>query len=160
MTLLQAIKIIKNKINFKMIIIGKGINKNKILNFIKENNLSKKVKVLPFKENPLKYIKLSNVFILTSTFEGLPNVLLEAICLKKFIISSKCPTGPREILNSGKGGFLFDVGNYRELAKKIEEYYFNQNFYKKKIDYAYKNLYRFNYDDNLKKYLNVVLNHS
>lgn len=159
MTLLQAINIIKNKINFKMIIIGKGINKSKILNFIKENNLSKKVKVLPFQENPFRYVKLSNIFILTSTFEGLPNVLLEAICLKKFIISSKCPTGPREILNSGKGGFLFDVGNYEELAKKIEEYYFNQNFYKKKIDYAYKNLYRFNYNKNLKKYLTVVLNH-
>jgi hypothetical protein len=52
------------------------------------------------------------------------------------------------------------AGSNVELAKKIEEYYFNQNFYKKKIDYAYKNLYRFNYDDNLKKYLNVVLNHS
>jgi glycosyltransferase involved in cell wall biosynthesis len=159
MTLLQAINIIKNKINFKMIIIGKGVNKNKILNFIKENNLSKKVKVLPFQENPFKYIKLSNIFILTSTFEGLPNVLLEAICLKKFIISSKCPTGPREILNGGKGGFLFDVGNYEELAKKIEEYYFNKHLYKKKIDYAYKKLHRFNYNGNLKKYLNVVLNH-
>ena len=45
--------------------------------------------------------------------------MLEAICLKKFIISSNCPTGPREILNNGKGGLLFKSKNYKELAKKI-----------------------------------------
>ena len=45
--------------------------------------------------------------------------MLEAICLKKLIISSNCPTGPREILNNGKGGLLFKSKNYKELAKKI-----------------------------------------
>ena len=50
----------------------------------------------------------------------MPNILLEAICLKKFVISSNCPTGPKEILSNGKGGLLFSVGKYEELANKID----------------------------------------
>ena len=57
--------------------------------------------------------------ILSSRFEGLPNILLEALTLKKFIISSDCPTGPSEILDSGKGGLLFRVGNFKDLGNKI-----------------------------------------
>lgn len=159
LTLLKALKILKNRISFKMLIIGRGINKNKMINFIKKNNLSKEVKIIPFQRNPYKFIKLCNLFVLSSAFEGLPNVLLEASCLRKFVISSNCPTGPREILSGGKGGFLFKVGNYEELAKKIEKFYYNKKLYKKKIDYAYKNLYRFDYNNNLKKYLNLVLSH-
>jgi glycosyltransferase involved in cell wall biosynthesis len=88
-----------------------------MINVIKEHDLSKEVKIIPFQRNPYKFIKLCNLFILSSAFEGLPNVLLEAICLRKFVISSKCPTGPNEILNGGKGGFLFKVGDFEELAK-------------------------------------------
>ena len=119
LTLLKAVNLIKNKINFKLLIVGRGVNKTKMLNFINENGLQKKVKVINFQSNPYKYIAKSNLFILTSTFEGLPNVLLEAMALKKFIISSNCPTGPREILMNGKGGELFSVGNHKVLSKKI-----------------------------------------
>ena len=62
----------------------------------------------------------SDLFILTSLYEGLPNVLLESIVLKKYIISSNCPTGPSEILNKGKYGELFPVKNYRNLSKKLD----------------------------------------
>ena len=65
-------------------------------------------------------------FLLSTTFEGLPNVLLEAITLKKFIIFSKCQTGPSEILLNGSGGLLFDVKNYNQLSKKILFYYNNK----------------------------------
>ena len=43
----------------------------------------------------------------TSIYEGLPNILLEGISFKKLIISSDCATGPKEILDNGKGGILF-----------------------------------------------------
>ena len=54
--------------------------------------------------NCAKYLKKSDLLILTSKYEGLPNVLLEAITLKKLVISSDCPTGPKEVLQNGKGG--------------------------------------------------------
>ena len=79
----------------------------------------KKVKFINFKKNPYPYIKQADLFILTSKYEGLLNVLLEAITLKKFIISSNCPTGPREILLNGKGGSLFPIGDAKNLARKL-----------------------------------------
>ena len=59
------------------------------------------------------------IYLLSSKYEGSPNVLLEAIALKKFVISSDCPTGPREILDNGKGGELFKVGDYLMLSNVI-----------------------------------------
>ena len=147
-TLLKAFKNIHEIINVELLIIGYGANKNKILDFIKQNKLNSKIKVLDFQNNPYKFIKKSDIFILTSRFEGLPNVLLESLVLKKFIISSDCPTGPREILENGKFGFLFKIKDYKKLSLL--------NKYRKKIQLGYRSLDRFNLDLNANKYLNEI----
>ena len=157
LTLLKAFKKIHHLIDVELLIIGYGANKNMINGFIKKNKLGNKIKVLGFQENPYKFIKKSDVFILTSIFEGLPNVLLESLTLKKFIISSNCPTGPREILENGKFGFLFKTQNYNKLSLLILEYAKNKRKYKNKIHLGYKSLNRFNLNINGKKYLNEVL---
>ena len=72
-----------------------------------------------FKKNPYPYLKRSEVLILSSLFEGLPNVLLESLSLKKFVISSDCPTGPKEILDYGKNGLLFKMKDEKDLLKKL-----------------------------------------
>ena len=155
-TLLKSLNEIKDKINFKLLIIGRGVNKYKISNYIKENNLKNNVKILPFQNNPFKYLIMSDLFILTSKFEGLPNVLLEAAVLKKFIISTNCPTGPREILQNGKGGFLFKIGDYKNLSQKILNYHQNKKKLKVKINHNYKNLVRFDINKNLQKYYTEI----
>ena len=127
-----------------------------MINFINKNRLEKNVKIINFQNNPYKYIKKSNLFVLSSKFEGLPNVLLEAITLKKFVISSNCPTGPNEILTNGKGGELFNVGDYKALSEKILLYYKNRIILQKKINYSFKSLHRFDYYLNLKRYLDIV----
>ena len=102
-------------------------------------------------------IKSSDIFILTSLYEGLPNVLLEAQVLKKFIISSNCPTGPREILLNGKAGYLFKKKDYQNLSKLILKILGNKKIMNKKINIGYKNLDRFDYELNLNKYYKTVL---
>ena len=102
MTVLKAINHIKNAINLKLILIGKGSEKYKLNNFINNNQLNKKISLVGYKKNPYKYFQDTDIFVLSSKFEGLPNVLLEAQFFKKFIISSNCPTGPKEILLNGK----------------------------------------------------------
>ena len=62
-----------------------------------QTKLQNKVKLIGYLKNPYNYIKKSDIVILTSKFEGLPNILLEAQYLKKYIISTNCETGPREI---------------------------------------------------------------
>ena len=157
LTLLKAFKRIHKDIDVELLIVGYGINKNKIHSFINENNLNNKIKVLGFQENPYKFIKKSDVFILTSRFEGLPNVLLESLTLKKFIISSNCPTGPREILGNGKFGFLFKTQGYKKLSELILKYGNNKDKYRNNIQLGYDSLHRFGLDINGKKYLNEVL---
>jgi glycosyltransferase involved in cell wall biosynthesis len=157
LTLLKAFNKIHKKIEVELLIVGYGVNKNKIHNFISKNKLRDKIKVLGFQQNPYKFINKSDVFILTSRFEGLPNVLLESLTLKKFIISSNCPTGPREILANGKFGFLFKIQSYKKLSELILKYANNKDKYKNKIYLGFKSLDRFNLDVNGKKYLNEVL---
>jgi len=155
-TLLKAINIIKERLNFSLLIVGYGKKKNFLLNYIKKNNLKKNVKILPYQNNPFNLIKLSDIFILTSIYEGLPNVLLEAQVLKKFIISSDCPTGPREILLNGKAGYLFKMRDYKKLAQLIIKASKNINQINKKVMVGYKNLHRFDYKSNLNKYYNLL----
>ena len=129
---------------------------NNLLNFINHNHLSNIVKIIKFQSNPYKYLKKSDVFILTSKFEGLPNVLLEAQLLNKFVISSDCPTGPKEILLNGKLGFLFKRGNFLDLLNKFRIFKKNKNIIKRKIILARKKLNRFDYNSNISLYKKVV----
>ena len=96
------------------------------------------------------------LIVLTSKFEGLPNVLLESQALKKFVISSNCPTGPREILDNGKNGFLFKIGDYKDLSKKIIYYNSNKLKLKKMINMGHKRLDRFDLKNNLQKYFLIL----
>ena len=156
LTLLKAVNRIKDKIKFQLFLVGRGSEKAKLIKYINENNLSKDVKLIDFQNNPFNLIKSSDIFILSSLYEGLPNVLLESQVLKKFIISSNCPTGPREILLDGKAGFLFNVGDHKKLSNLILYCSKNKKSLSKKISIGYKNLSRFDYNKNLKKYLNVI----
>ena len=156
LTLLKSINEIKNRIKVQLIIIGQGKCENLLINYIKKKNLNKNIKIIAYKKNPYPYLNCCDLFILTSKYEGLPNVLLEAITLKKFIISSDCPTGPKEILNNGKGGILFKTGSYKELAKKIILFSKNAKSNKTKIDYAYSTLKRYNDKKNLNLYLKKI----
>ena len=107
-------------------------------------------------KNPFPYLKKSDVLILSSKYEGLPNVLLESLSIKKPVISSDCPTGPKEILDNGLGGLLFKTGNVNDLIKKIFFFQKNLNKCKKKALYGHKRLSRFNSKKNLNKYVKLI----
>ena len=65
-TILKAINILKDKFKFKLIILGRGSEKEKLLEFIKKNKLEKLVKLIDFIENPYPYLKSANLFVLSS----------------------------------------------------------------------------------------------
>ena len=156
-TLLKAAKLINLNLNPEVLIIGKGQEFRNLKNFIDNNNLHGRVKLLGYKSEPYNFIKNCDIFILTSKFEGLPNVLLEAQFFKKYIISSDCPTGPREILLNGKAGDLFRIGDYKRLAKYINNYHLNQKKIIKKINFGYSKFNRFDYDLNCNEYYKFIL---
>ena len=136
-TLLKAFtKLIKFR-EARLLLIGSGNDKNVIQNFINKKKIDMNVKMIPYTKNPFKYVSLSDVKVLSSKFEGNPNILLEIACLKKLIISTDSKVGPREILQSGKGGILFKVGNINQLYYLLKNLNINSKKNKKKIDTSY-----------------------
>ena len=154
-TILKAINLIKNSIKLKLLIIGKGSELYNLNKYIASHDLKKIVKCIGYKSNPYPYIKKSDIFILSSLYEGLPNVLLEAIFLKKFIISTNCPTGPYEILKNNKYGKLIPIKDYRTLSRTLLDY---KSYYKNKkiLNAAFNSLERFDFEINCEKYYNFI----
>lgn len=120
-TLINAYANLKNKskIDEKLVLVGDGPDREKLENLVKELKLENDIMFLGKKSNPYIWMKNSKVFILSSKYEGLPTVLIEALVLDIPSISSNCLTGPAEILENGKYGELFNIGNAKELEEKI-----------------------------------------
>ena len=146
----------KKNIKYKCCIIGRGYNKNYLTDYIRKNKIQKNIKFVGYKKEAEKYLDSCDLFILTSKFEGLPNVLIEAQYRNIPIISSDCPTGPREILMNGKLGELFDVGDHKGLYNRILEYTNNRKKLNRKSYKAKSFLYRFNAALNAEKYNRLI----
>lgn len=148
--LLKSFKNINSKLNAKLILVGYGEEKSNILNFIKKNNLQNKIKVIHNNKDVYKYYKISDLFVLTSLYEGFGNVLVEAGMFKIPIISTNCKSGPKEILNNGKYGDLVNINDNNKLTYLILKNLYKKN--KKKISLMYNSLYRFNIKNHISKY--------
>ena len=130
-TLIEGYLILKNKgIKERLYIIGEGDGRVKIEKMIEEKKLVEDVILLGEKKNPYIWIKHSKLFIHSSRYEGLPTVLLEALMMDKFIVSSNCPTGPTEILTKPKVGELFNVGDANQLAEKVLKVLYDKDYQK------------------------------
>ena len=98
---------------------GKGIQKN-FLNFeLKKNKLNDNIQLLGEIKNPFPILLKAKIFILTSRREGMPTALLQAIALKKMVISTNCPSGPKEIMSKLNCGYLAEVGNVSDIKNGI-----------------------------------------
>jgi len=157
LTLIKSLEILKEKkINFRCCIIGRGLLKEYLKKEIVKLNLNKNIKLVGFKKKAEHYLPESDIFVLSSKFEGLPNVLIESQKYGIPIISSNCPTGPNEILMNGKLGELFPVGNYHNLANKLLEFSKDKKNLKIKSIDAKKYLKRFDPKINSKKYFDLI----
>ncbi len=121
--LLQAFKLIKERSNAKLLIAGNGSLKVSLENFANELEVSEDVEFLGFVENPYELFCKADVFVLSSSWEGLGNVIIEALACGCQVVSTDCPGGPAEILENGKYGRLVPVGNARALADAMLEAY-------------------------------------
>lgn len=137
MTLLKAFSKLLKYRKAKLLMLGSGDDESYLKNFINKKKIAQYVKIISYTSNPFKYIAISDVKVLSSRFEGSPNILLETGCLKKLIISSNCKVGPRETLQSGRGGILFKVGAHDQLFLVLKKLKINSIENKKKIVNTY-----------------------
>lgn len=121
-------------------ILGEGKEKKNLFNLAKNLGVENKVKFLGFQSNPYKYMKNAKVLILTSKYEGFPNVLLEANACGIPVVAYSCPGGTEEIIKDGLNGFLVKCKNMSELKEKIQigySYDWDKNNIIKCIDDCY-----------------------
>jgi glycosyltransferase involved in cell wall biosynthesis len=119
--LIHAMAVLLNTRRAKLIILGDGSLRTELQALINELDLAHAVKLLGYVENPLRYFSRSDIFVLSSYVEGMPNVLVEAMMCGCTPVSTNCPTGPRELLQDGKYGYLVPVSDPVAMAAGISQ---------------------------------------
>lgn len=155
-TLIRAFAILQKKIDARLVILGEGDKREELNDMINELNLQNKVWMPGYEKNPYRFIKKSDLFVLSSLFEGLPNVLIEALALGVPCVSTRCKSGPREILLEGRGGYLVDVGNAQQMADAMEKALVDKKNTEQMLQTAMNMLYRFTPQEVGKQYLEVI----
>jgi len=115
-TLVRAFARVRQTRPSKLVILGEGRERQKLEELVSALGLEKEVSLPGFAKNPFAYMSRAAVFVLSSTTEGFPNVLSEALASGCPVVSTDCPSGPREILEDGKWGELVPVGDVDALA--------------------------------------------
>lgn len=119
--LIRAMKVLSRKRRVKLLILGDGPLRPELEALIVELGLKEVVCLLGYVANPLKFFSRADVFVLSSHVEGLPNVLVEAMMCGCTPVSTDCPTGPREVLENGKYGYLVPMRDPTAMAAGIEQ---------------------------------------
>lgn len=125
---LSAKELNNNNIDFMWIIIGDGIEKERLLTLVEKNNLKDKVIFLGMKKNPYPFIKYSDLFCLTSYYEGTPVTVVESQMLGVIPIVTEYPSAIDQIKN-GETGFIVPNTDIA-VAEKIKSIYVKKNLIK------------------------------
>jgi glycosyltransferase involved in cell wall biosynthesis len=99
-----------------LLLVGHGRHQGELERLALELGVRDRITFLGFTPNPLPYMRQAQLMVLSSKYEGLPTVLIEGLILGKVLVSTDCPTGPREILDAGRAGLLTPVGDAPALA--------------------------------------------
>ena len=117
--LISNFKKFNDKKNYNLLIVGEGEDYKKLNKLIKKQKLSKSIKIIGYQSNVYNYLKNCKCFIMPSLWEDPGFVLVEAAYAAIPIISSNCMSGPKEILNYGKNGIIFETNNSQDFIEKM-----------------------------------------
>lgn len=119
-TLLLAFSKVRASRPARLFILGEGSERRELETLVRELGIAGDVSLPGAVENPYSYLARAVAFVLSSRWEGLPTVLIEALACGVPVIATDCPSGPREILAGGRYGKLVPVGSVERLALAME----------------------------------------
>ncbi|MGD8414840.1 MAG: glycosyltransferase [Candidatus Latescibacterota bacterium] len=119
--LLKAFWKLRESLDANLIILGDGEERSRLEKIVEDLDLADHVHMPGYVDNPWAYMSKSDVFVLSSKWEGLPTVLVEALALGLRVVSTDCEFGPRELLRDGELGFLVPVDDADKLAAGVQK---------------------------------------
>ena len=117
--LLEAFARVRRTTRARLALVGRGPHLEGLRRRARELGVTENVRFVGFQRNPWKYMARSSMLVMSSVWEGLPCVLTEAMSLRLPIVSTRCPSGPTEMLLEGRGGVLVPVGDVAALESAI-----------------------------------------
>ncbi len=119
-TLIKAFARLATRRPCHLVILGEGSKRKEIEGLVEESRLIDRVSLPGWVENPFAFMARASLFVLSSRWEGLPTVLVEALACGCPCVSTDCPSGPAEILRNGEIGPLVPVGDDVALAEAMD----------------------------------------
>jgi glycosyltransferase involved in cell wall biosynthesis len=117
--LLRAFRKVRDGRKAKLLVLGDGEKKEELISLAQSLDLQDDVVFLGMQVNPFQFILGAEVFCLASRYEGLGNVILEAMALGLPVVVTDCPSGPAEIVENGKYGILAPMENADAIADAL-----------------------------------------
>jgi glycosyltransferase involved in cell wall biosynthesis len=118
-TLLRAFARLRTNRPARLVILGEGSERARLESLVKELGVSADVRLPGFANNPFAYMARAGALVLSSQWEGLSNVLIEALACGCPVVSTDCPHGPTEVLDRGRYGMLVQVRDPDSLAQAV-----------------------------------------
>ncbi len=119
LTLIRAFAVFRRSHVARLVILGEGPERKTLEAEIARLGLDSEVSLPGFFPNPFSFMKRARTFVLSSEYEGLPNVLIQAMALGTPVVATDCNCGPAEILAGGAFGELVPVGNVDAMAQAL-----------------------------------------
>ena len=117
--LIRAFAQVRRSLAARLLILGEGEKRTELESLVRALDLEEDVCLCGWVSNPYSYLTKASLFVLSSRWEGLPTVLVEALYCGTPVISTDCPAGPREILREGRHGLLVPVGDVDSMAQAM-----------------------------------------
>ncbi|MGD9299694.1 MAG: glycosyltransferase, partial [Thiohalocapsa sp.] len=118
-TLLRAFAALRGERRCRLVLLGEGAWRHRLTAEAAALGVAADLDLPGFQSNPYPFLARARVFVLSSAWEGSPNVLTEAMALGTPVVATDCPSGPREVLADGRFGRLVPVGDAAALAKAM-----------------------------------------
>lgn len=119
-TLVRAHALLNRRLSCRLLILGEGRRRRELEDLVQTLGTAASVRMPGFVTNPYPYMARAAAFALSSRWEGMPVVLIEALALGTPVVACDCPSGPRELLDDGRLGALVAVGDAEGLAAALE----------------------------------------